>query len=159
MSKFYNLEVLILVVVQIGTQTLLFSMVFFSFQVMSDCFATSWTRAHQAPLSLGILQARILEWVSISFARGSSWTRDQGNFVSCIAGRFFTAEPPGKTMVAYIKTSKQTKNNSSYLDIFFLLYLMGNKFILSERKLFRVKLIRCYFLRWWFQSINTYSLE
>ena len=37
----------------------------------------------------GILQARILEWVAISFSRGYSqprnWTR-----VSCIAGRFFT---------------------------------------------------------------------
>ena len=134
-------------------------MVLFSFQVMPNCFATSWTIAHQVPLSLGILQARILEWVGISFSRGSSWTRDQDNCVSHIAGRFFTADPPGKTMVAYIKTNIQTKNNSSYLDFFFLLYLMGKKFILSERKLFRVKLIRCYFLRWWFQSIKTYSLE
>ena len=37
----------------------------------------------------GILQARILEWVAISFSRGSSpprnWTR-----VSCISGRIFT---------------------------------------------------------------------
>ena len=32
-------------------------------------FSTSWTVAHQAPLSIGILQARILEWVSISFSR------------------------------------------------------------------------------------------
>ena len=39
-----------------------------------------------------ILQARILEWVTISFSRGSSQTREQ-NFVWCIAGRFF--EPPG----------------------------------------------------------------
>ena len=30
---------------------------------MSDS-AASWTIAHQAPLSLGILQARILEWVA-----------------------------------------------------------------------------------------------
>ena len=30
-----------------------------------------------------ILQAKILEWVSISFSRGSSWTRDQ-TWVSCI---------------------------------------------------------------------------
>ena len=37
----------------------------------------------------GILQARILEWVAISFSRGSSWPRDQTR-VSCIAGRFFT---------------------------------------------------------------------
>ena len=36
----------------------------------------------------GILQARILEWVAISFSRGSSQPRDQ-NQVSCIAGRRF----------------------------------------------------------------------
>ena len=43
--------------------------------------ATPWTVAHQAPLFLGILQARILEWVAISFSRGSSQPRD------CVAGR------------------------------------------------------------------------
>ena len=37
----------------------------------------------------GILQARILEWVAISFSRGSSQPRDRTQ-VSCIAGRFFT---------------------------------------------------------------------
>ena len=37
----------------------------------------------------GILQARILEWVTISFSRGSSQPRDQTQF-SCITGRFFT---------------------------------------------------------------------
>ena len=37
----------------------------------------------------GILQARILEWVAISFSRGSSQPRD-GNWVSCIADRFLT---------------------------------------------------------------------
>ena len=37
----------------------------------------------------GILQARILEWVTITFSRGSSQPRDQ-TWVSCIAGRFFT---------------------------------------------------------------------
>ena len=36
----------------------------------------------------GILQVRILEWIAISFSRGSSWPRDQ-TLVSCIAGRFF----------------------------------------------------------------------
>ena len=33
----------------------------------------------------GILQARILEWVTIPFSRGSSQSRDQTQ-VSCIAG-------------------------------------------------------------------------
>jgi len=36
-----------------------------------------------------ILQARILEWVAISYSRGSSWPRDW-TCISCIAGRFFT---------------------------------------------------------------------
>ena len=43
----------------------------------------------------GILQARILEWVAISFPRGSSQPRDWTQ-VSLVAGRFFTTEPPGK---------------------------------------------------------------
>ena len=37
----------------------------------------------------GILQARILEWVAISFSRGSSWPRD-GTQLSNTAGRLFT---------------------------------------------------------------------
>ena len=37
----------------------------------------------------GILQARMPEWVAISFSRGSSWPRDWTQ-VSCIAGRLFT---------------------------------------------------------------------
>ena len=59
-------------------------------------FAPPWTVAHQAPLSMGFFQARILEWVAISLSRGSSQPRDQTR-VSCIfctGGRFFTTEPP-----------------------------------------------------------------
>ena len=37
----------------------------------------------------GIFQARILEWVAISFSRGSSPPRDRIQ-VSCIVGRLFT---------------------------------------------------------------------
>ena len=32
-------------------------------------FVTAWTIAHQAPLSMGILQARILEWVAMPSSR------------------------------------------------------------------------------------------
>ena len=46
--------------------------------------ATPWTVAHQAPLTHGILQARMLEWVSVSSSRGSSAPRD-GPGVSCIS--------------------------------------------------------------------------
>ena len=37
----------------------------------------------------GIIQARIPEWVGISFSRGSAQARDQTG-VSCISNRFFT---------------------------------------------------------------------
>ena len=39
----------------------------------------------------GIFQARVLEWVAISFSKGSSWPRDRTQ-VSCIAGRCFTLQ-------------------------------------------------------------------
>ena len=51
-------------------------------------FATPWAVAYQASSVHGILQARILEWVAISFSSGSSWSRDQ-NQVSRIVGRCF----------------------------------------------------------------------
>ena len=47
----------------------------------------------------GILQARILEWIAVSFSRGSSQPRDQ-NQISHTAGRIFnswvTKEPIDK---------------------------------------------------------------
>ena len=54
-------------------------------------FATPWDVTCQAALSMGILQARILEWVAMSSSRGSSQPRDQ-TCVSCIAGGIFTTE-------------------------------------------------------------------
>ena len=55
---------------------------------MSDSCDTMECRLPGSPVH-GILQAKILEWVAISFSRGSSQPRDQTQ-VSCIAGRFFT---------------------------------------------------------------------
>ena len=46
-------------------------------------------RCNSLLIVIGILQARILEWVAIPFSRGSSQLKDRTN-VSCIAGRFFT---------------------------------------------------------------------
>ena len=51
-------------------------------------FVTPWTVAHQAPLSMGILQVRILEWVAVRSFRASSQPRDRTQ-VSCIVGRRF----------------------------------------------------------------------
>ena len=47
------------------------------------CYPIDCTSVH------GILQTRILEWVTILFSRGSSPPRDRIQ-VFCIAGKFFT---------------------------------------------------------------------
>ena len=44
----------------------------------------------QAPLSIGILQARVLEWVAMPSSRESSKPRDQAQ-VSYTVGGFFTS--------------------------------------------------------------------
>ena len=51
-------------------------------------FATPWTVARQAPLSMGILQAKILEWVAMPSSTGFSQPRDRAQ-VSHIVGGFF----------------------------------------------------------------------
>ena len=61
-------------------------------------FVTPWTVSLPGSSVHGILQARLLEWVAISFSRGSSRPRDRTQ-VSCVAGRHFnlwaTREAPG----------------------------------------------------------------
>ena len=56
-------------------------------------FATPWTVAYHDPLPRssvhGIFQVRVLEWVAISFSRGSSKTWDR-TWVSGVVGRRFT---------------------------------------------------------------------
>ena len=49
----------------------------------------------------GISQARILEWIAMSYSKGTSRPRDW-IYVSCtssLAGNFFTREPPGKPLL------------------------------------------------------------
>ena len=51
----------------------------------------------------GVLQATIVEWVIMPPSRGSSQPRGWTciSCFSCIPGRFFTTEPPGKPAVLY----------------------------------------------------------
>ena len=59
---------------------------------------TPWTVAHQAPLSMGMFQARILEWVAMPSSRGSSQPRDRTQ-VSPIGRRFFTVRAIREALV------------------------------------------------------------
>ena len=54
------------------------------------CSVVSNSLRHHDYTILGILQARVLEWVAFPFSRGSSQPRDQTQ-VSRISGGFFTS--------------------------------------------------------------------
>ena len=71
--------------------------------VANSCptLATPWTVACPGSSVHGILQARILEWVAISFSRESSQPRNRIQ-VSRIAGRFFTDRHKGSPYICYI---------------------------------------------------------
>ena len=64
---------------------------------LQSCLTLFDPKDHGQPGSsvLGVSQARILEWVAISFSRGSLPPKDT-TCVPCIVGEFFTTEPPRK---------------------------------------------------------------
>ena len=63
----------------------------------------------------GILQARILEWVAISFSRVSSWPRDQTH-VSCIEGEFFTIWASRDSLVAQLVKNLLWENRNRIIE-------------------------------------------
>ena len=67
----------------------------FSPSVSSDSFCDPMDCSLPGFSVCGISQARTVEWVAIPSSKGSYRPKDQIQ-VSCIAGRFFTAKPPGK---------------------------------------------------------------
>ena len=82
--------------------------------------ATPWTEARQAPLSVGILQARILEWVAVLSSRGSFRPRDRthASCISCISRQILYHWSPGK-----LPSSQKGLSNNLSQSIYFLLYL------------------------------------
>ena len=68
--------------------------------VMSDSLRPNGLYSH------GILQARILEWVTFPFPRGSSQPRDRTQ-VSHIAGGIFTTREPKNTRVGSLSLLQQ----------------------------------------------------
>ena len=112
-------------------------------------FATPWTAAYQAPLSLGfmsnslnpmdcslpgssvhgILQAKILEWLAISFSRGSSRPRDRTQ-VSCIVGRHFTVWATKLNWIQKIKLLIKSTTVQLYsICLYFGLRALSRKYL------------------------------
>ena len=97
----------------------------------------------------GILQARILEQVAISFHRGSSWPRDQTR-VSCIAGGFFTnlatrealmGKDKHQLPVFWLYSKKAWRTTNLFLDWFHRCFVSEvRKYLSSKRLSFKVLL-------------------
>ena len=73
-------------------------------------FASLWTVACQTPLSMGILRARILEWVAVSSSRESSKPRDwthitYGQVLYHWRAGSLPLVPPGKPHVPYFQST------------------------------------------------------
>ena len=71
-----------------------------SHSVVSNSCPPPRTVVLQAPLSMGILQARMLVWVAMPSSRVSSQPMDQTQ-VSHIAGRFFTVWATREVIIIY----------------------------------------------------------
>ena len=69
-------------------------------------FVSSWTVAHQATLSMDILQSKNTGVDYISYSKGSSQCRNQTQ-ISCIADGFFTVWATGQRYLKSNASSKQ----------------------------------------------------
>ena len=74
--------------------------------VVSDSLPPPWTATRQAPLSMGVLQARVLEWIAMPSSRGSSQPRDQTRSPTLQVDSLLT-ETPGKFSLLLIFFIKQ----------------------------------------------------
>ena len=99
----------------------------------------------------GILQASILEWVAISFSRGSSQPRNLTR-ISCTAGRFFTNWAMREAHILHSFLHKKTweilklcKSAHGFIASCFLVDSLAGYGILGW-KLFPAKLCRCHSL-------------
>ena len=91
-------------------------------------FATLWTVACQAPWDS---QTRILDWVPMPSSRGSSLAqRPTGiSCVSCIAGRFFKAEPLGSSQLQRLPCKKWRNWGKDSEGLFESLGLWSHSFL------------------------------
>ena len=123
----------------------------------------------------GILQTRILEWVTIPFSRRSSLPRDQ-TCIFCIAGVFFTTEPGKPTHIftniydiyiykniniCYICVCMHTyvDMSLSFLKYIYILYIY--KYIYLYFYIIYIYIYKCiylYFILYIYTSIYIYIL-
>ena len=65
---------------------------------------------------MGFFQARILEWVTVSFSRGSSWPGIELTSPA-LAARFFTTQSPETEDSAFLRTTLLTLESLRYANL------------------------------------------
>ena len=89
----------------------------------------------------GILQARILEWVAISFSRGSSRPRDQ-SWVSHIAGRCFNLWATREAHRVGLWVERLSMHAYISYGARNLTYITPNPYNTRRRQIFLLQLVR-----------------
>ena len=74
---------------------------------MSDSFATPWTIARQASLSMGFPRQEYWSGSPFPSPGDLSNPREDQTHISCIGGEFFTTEPPKKPSKDWIGPSNK----------------------------------------------------
>ena len=95
----------------------------------------------------GILQARILDWVAISYSGGSSQPRGWTCVSPALAGRFFSTEPSGKPHVyVYIYINSFIPYNSPMIAVPFCTVLICNHLLKVTHRRLKINMqIQAYF--------------
>ena len=99
---------------------------FSSFQSLSHVrlFATPCTAACQAPLSIGILQARTLKWVAMFSSRESSQPRIEPRSLALQADSL-PSEPPGKPFAHHNMLQISAHIHNTLVKFCFLIWWVG----------------------------------
>ena len=85
---------------------------------------TLWIVACQAPLSVGFPRQ---VGVGCHFLLQEIFPTKELNYISCIAGRFFTAEPPGKPMLRDRPIYTKDQNSNADSSLVFCSFLPSTK--------------------------------
>ena len=92
----------------------------------------------------GISQTRILEWVAISFSKGSS--PPKGQTPLALAGRFFSSEPPEKPKEVWSSGGKKKTSCKLFFFTLMIKLCSGPEKELSMKGFFMLLLAQVYFL-------------
>ena len=125
-----------------------FICIFSVYYEVRECVLTWWCLTLCDPMDCsppgssvhGILQARVLEWIAISFSRGSSWPRDWIR-VSCIGRRVLYHWATSKVPLITMSRSHFKGKQGCHTSINSQTYMSKITYVYKSKSPFRLQLI------------------